>query len=187
MRKQFNLSVALSALLIAGCAGTSSPNNQPPPPVAGVQVSVSPPTANIRAGDSLPFSAAVSGTTNTAVTWSITGTAGSPPVIGTITSAGNYTASAALPNPNTLTVRATSVADISVSGSSSVTLLNPTPVLTGINPSSVGTGNFTLTVTGSKFVNGAQVLLGTTPMQTIFAPLLNSLPPAQPAPPGLTP
>ena len=168
MRKQFNLSVALSALLIAGCAGTSSPNNQPPPPVAGVQVSVSPPTANIRAGDSLPFSAAVSGTTNTAVTWSITGTAGSPPVIGTITSAGNYTAPATLPNPNTLTVRATSVADISVSGSSSVTLLNPTPVLTGINPSSVGTGNFTLTVTGSKFVNGAQVLLGTTPMQTIF-------------------
>src|SRR5713226_10216739 len=168
MRKQFNLSVALSALLIAGCAGTSSPNNQPPPPVAGVQVSVSPPTANIRAGDSLPFSAAVSGTTNTAVTWSITGTAGSPPVIGTITSAGNYTAPATLPNPNPLTVRANSVADISVSVSSSFTLLKPTPVLTGINPSSVGTGNFTLTVTGSKFVNGAQVLLGTTPMQTIF-------------------
>jgi hypothetical protein len=47
-------------------------------------------------------------------------------------------------------------------------LLNPTPVLTGINPSSVGTGNFTLAVTGSKFVNGAQVLFGTTPLQTAF-------------------
>src|SRR6266849_9470902 len=167
MRKSFHLSVALSALLIAGCSGTSAPNNQPPPP-AGVQVSVSPPTANIRAGDSFPFSAAVSGTTNTAVTWSITGTAGNPPVIGTITSSGSYTAPATLPNPNSITVRATSAADTSVSGSSSVTLLNPTPVLTGINPSSVGTGNFTLTVTGSKFINGAQVLLGTTPMQSTF-------------------
>ena len=141
MRKQFNLSVALSALLIAGCAGTSAPNNQPPPTPAGFQVSVSPPTANIRAGDSFPFSAAVSGTTNTAVTWSITGTAGSPPVIGTISASGNYTAPASLPNPNSITVLATSAADTSVSGSSSVTLLNPVPVLTGINPSSVGTGN----------------------------------------------
>jgi hypothetical protein len=61
------------------------------------------------------------------------------------------------------------VADTSASGSSSVTLLNPTPVLTGINPANVGTGNFTLTVTGSKFVNGAQVIFGTTMLQTTFA------------------
>jgi hypothetical protein len=169
MRMQFNLSVFLSALLFAGCAGTSAPNHQPPPPPAGVHVSVSPPTANIRAGDSFPFSAAVSGSTNTAVTWSITGAAGNAPVIGTISAGGNYTAPAALPNPNTLTVRATSVADTSASGSSSVTLLNPTPVLTGINPANVGTGNFTLTVTGSKFVNGAQVIFGTTMLQTTFA------------------
>jgi len=168
MRKPFNLSIFLAALFFAGCGGTAAPNNQPPPPPAGIQVSVSPPTANIRAGDSFPFSAAVSGATNTAVTWSITGTAGNPPVIGTITSAGNYTAPSTLPSPNTITVRATSAADASVSGSSSVTLLNPTPVLTGINPSSIGMGNFTLTVTGSKFVNGAQVLLGTTPLQTAF-------------------
>src|SRR6267378_3616671 len=168
MRKPFHLSLLLSALFFAGCGGTSAPNNQPPPP-AGVQVSVSPPTANIRVGDSFPFSAAVSGTANTAVTWSITGTAGNAPVIGTISEGGNYTAPAGLPNPNTLTVRATSVADASVSGSSSVTLLNPTPFLTGINPSSVGTGNFTLTVTGRKFVNGAQVLFGSTPLQTTFA------------------
>jgi IPT/TIG domain-containing protein len=167
MRRLFHLSLLFSAPFFAGCAGTSAPNNQPPPP-AGVQVSVSPPTANIRAGDSLPFSAVVSGTTNAAVTWSITGTAGNPPVIGTISTGGNYSAPAAVPNPNTITVHATSAADASASGPSSVTLLNPTPVLTGISPSSVGTGNFALTVTGSKFVNGAQVLLGTTPLQTIF-------------------
>ena len=167
MRKPFHLNLVLSALFFAGCAGSSAPNKQPPPP-AGVQVSVSPPTANIRAGDSFPFSAAVSGSTNTIVSWSITGTAGSPPVIGTISASGNYTAPATLPNPNFITVRATSAADTSASGSSSVTLLNPTPIVTGINPSSVGTGNFTLTLTGSKFVAGAQVLFGTTPLQTTF-------------------
>lgn len=168
MRKPFNLSIFFLALFFAGCGGTAALNNQPPPPPAVIQVSVSPPTANIRAGDSFPFSAVVSGTTNTVVTWSITGTAGNAPVIGTISAGGNYTAPSALPNPNTITVRATSAADTSISGSSSITLLNPTPVLTGINPSSVGTGNFTLTVTGSKFVSGAQVLLGTTPLQTTF-------------------
>ena len=166
MRKPFHLSMVLPALLFAGCAGSSAPNSQPPP--AGVRVSVSPPTANIRAGDSFPFSAGVTGATNTVVTWSISGAAGSAPVIGTISAAGNYSAPAALPAPNTITVRATSAADPSASGSSSVTLLNPTPVLTGINPSSVGTGNFALTVTGSKFVNGAQVFLGSTPLQTTF-------------------
>ena len=169
MRKLFHRSLLLSAPFFAGCAGTSAPINLPHPPAAGVQVSVSPPTANIRAGDSFPFSAVVSGTINTAVSWSISGTAGSPPVIGTISAGGNYSAPAALPNPNAITVSATSAADASASGSSSVTLLNPTPVLTGINPSSVGSGNFTLAVAGSKFVNGVQVLLGATPLQTTFA------------------
>jgi hypothetical protein len=168
MRKPFQLSLVLPALFFAGCASTSGPNHNQPPPPAGVQVSVSPPTANIRAGDSFPFSAGVSGTTNTAVTWSISGAAGNPPVIGTISAGGIYSAPSALPNPNIITVRATSAADTSASGSSSVTLLNPTPVLTGINPSSVGTGNFALTVTGGKFVNGAQVFLGSVPIQTTF-------------------
>lgn len=169
MREPFHFGVVLlAAVFIAGCAGTSSPNSHPPPPPSGVHVSVSPSTANIRAGDSFPFTASVSGATNTAVTWSITGTAGNSPVIGTISANGTYSAPNTLPTPNTVAVRATSAADKSITASSTVTLMNPTPVLTGINPSSVGTGNFTLTVTGSKFVSGAQVLLGTTPLQTTF-------------------
>jgi hypothetical protein len=110
----------------------------------------------------------VTGTTNTAVAWSVNGTAGGSAALGTIDSKGNYTTPAALPNPNTITVRATSAADATVSGSSNVSLLNPTPILSGINPASVGTGNFSLTVAGSKFVSGVQVLFGTTPLQTTF-------------------
>jgi hypothetical protein len=162
----------LLALCTAGCAATTHSTKQtpppPPPPPPSITVAVSPTTANIRAGDSFPFTVTVSGTTNQAVTWSVNGTSGGSATLGTISTAGNYTAPAVLPNPNAITIRATSSADPSVTGSSSVSLLNSTPVLTGINPSSVGTGNFTLTVTGSKFVSGAQVLFGTTALQTTF-------------------
>jgi len=164
MRNLLRFSNVLSALSLVGCAGPAITHNQPPPP-SSISVVVSPSTASIRAGDTFQFSDTVSGTTNTAVTWSVSGGAST---LGTISASGNYTAPGSLPNPNIITVRATSAADSSASSSSSVTLLNPTPVLTGINPASVGTGSFTLTLTGTKFVNGAQVLFGTTPLQTTF-------------------
>jgi hypothetical protein len=167
MCKLIHISQLFLALLLSGCAATTGNKIQPPPPPT-LTVTVSPGTANIRAGDSFAFSAAVTGTTNTAVSWSVNGTAGGSATLGTIDSKGNYTAPAGLPNPNTITVRATSAADATVSGSSNVSLLNPTPILTGINPASVGTGNFSLTVAGSKFVSGAQVLFGSTPLQTTF-------------------
>jgi hypothetical protein len=166
MRQLLHLGPLFFVVFLSGCAATPHNNNPPPPP--SITVTVSPPTANIRAGDSLAFTAAVSGTANTSVTWSVNGTAGGSPALGTIDSNGNYAAPAALPNPNTITIRATSAADSSAKGSSNVTLLNPTPVLTGINPASVGTGNFSLTVTGGKFVSGAQALFGSTPLQTTF-------------------
>jgi hypothetical protein len=162
-----HLAVLLFAVVAAGCAGTTSSNNHPPPP-SSIAVMVTPQTANLRAGDPFLFNVSVTGSSNQAVTWSINGTVGGSSALGTIDSNGNYTAPAVLPTPNTITVRATSAADASAFGSSTVTLLNPTPVLTGINPASVGTGNFTLTIAGSKFVAGAQVLFGTTPLQTSF-------------------
>src|SRR5437773_3156234 len=163
MRILFSFSPVFLALSLTGCAGFAI-NNQPPPP-SSISVVVSPPTASIHAGDTFQFSDTVSGTTNTAVTWSV---GGGSFTLGTISASGNYTAPDSLPNPNIITVRATSAADSSASGSSSVTLLNPTPVLTGINPASLGTGSFTLTLTGSKFVNGAEVLFGTAALQTTF-------------------
>jgi hypothetical protein len=165
-------SIWLSAvLLLAGCSATvSNPSNNSPAPTTpgSISVSVSPSAANIPAGDSFQFTATVSGTSNSSVTWAVNGTSGGSAALGTISASGNYTAPASLPNPNTVTVSATSSASASATSSSTVTLMNPTPVLTGINPASIGTGNFTLAVTGSKFVSGAQVLLGATPLTTVF-------------------
>jgi hypothetical protein len=136
------------------------------PPVAGVSVTVSPTSANVRAGDSYTFQASVSGTTNTSVTWSVNGTNGGTSATGTIDANGKYTAPASLPNPNTVNVKATSTADTSASGASNVTLMNPTPTITGIDPAATNTGSFTLTVTGSKFVSGAKVLLNGSALST---------------------
>jgi len=122
-------------------------------------VSLSPTTANIRAGDSYTFQASVSGASNSSVTWAVNGTNGGSAAVGTIDANGKYSAPTSLPNPNSVTVAATSAADTTKSASSAVTLLNPTPTITGINPAATNTGAFTLVVTGSKFVSGAKVLL----------------------------
>jgi len=163
------LALLLSAFFVAGCgAGSSSSGSQQPPPSATIAVSVSPLTTSVRAGASATFSAAVTGTSNTAVTWYVNDTAGGSAGLGTIDTSGKYTAPAALPNPNSVTVMAVSSADASKNGTSAVTLLNPTPVLTGISPASTNLGNFTLTVSGSSFVSGAQVMFGTTALATTF-------------------
>lgn len=154
------------AVFVAGCGGTVSAPPKTQPPVAGVTVTVSPTSANVRAGDSYTFQASVSGTTNTSVTWSVNGTNGGTSATGTIDANGKYTAPANLPNPNTVNVKATSAADTSASGASNVTLMNPTPTITGINPAATNTGSFTLTVTGSKFVSGAKVLLNGSALST---------------------
>jgi hypothetical protein len=165
---------AIVGVTLTGCgggasSGNSNTDNNPPSTPASTTISVSPTTANIRAGSSYPFTATVSGNSNTSVTWDVNGTVGGSPTLGTISSTGNYTAPTTLPNPNTFTVTATSAADTSKTASSAVTLLNPTPTLTGSNPASIGTGSFTLTVSGTNFASGAQVLLGTTPLTTIFS------------------
>lgn len=148
------------AFSVAGCgAGVVQQPPKTPPPVTGVSVGVSPTTANIRAGDTYTFQANVSGSTNTSVTWSVNGTNGGSAATGTIDANGKYSAPTNLPNPNTVTVKATSAADATASATSDVTLLNPTPTITGINPATINTGGFSLIVTGSKFVNGAKVLL----------------------------
>jgi hypothetical protein len=131
-------------------------------------VSVSPSSVNIRVGATHQFTATVTGPSNKVVSWEVTGAAGGSAATGTINSSGLYTAPANLPTPNNVTVHAVSAADSSVAGSGAVTLWNPAPVLGAISPQSVSTGSFAVTVNGSGFVSGAQVLLAGSPLATTF-------------------
>ncbi|MGB6901016.1 MAG: IPT/TIG domain-containing protein [Candidatus Acidiferrum sp.] len=174
MNRPFLMLFGALALLQAGCAAVHGPGSNPtPPPIpqpppAQIQVSVSPNSANVRLALSQQFTATVTGTTNAVVSWSVNNVPGGNSTTGTISSAGRYTAPASLPNPNSVTIQATSSADSSVSGSGEVTLLNPTPVLTSINPTSINVGALSLTVTGSNFLAGSQVLLAGVPLSTTY-------------------
>jgi serine protease len=59
---------------------------------------------------------------NTTVTWQVNGVAGGNSTVGTISSAGLYSAPAAIPSPATVTVTATAAADATRSGSAAVTV-----------------------------------------------------------------
>lgn len=91
-----------------------------------ISVSLSPTTASVPAGGAQVFTASVSGTTNTGVTWSVNGISGGNSTIGTVAGTGaataTYTAPSAPPSPAAVTVAATSVEDTSKSGSASVTI-----------------------------------------------------------------
>jgi hypothetical protein len=91
-----------------------------PPPVG---VTVSPTTATVPAnGGTQPFTATVTNTTNTTVTWAVNGMLGGDTTVGTISAFGVYTAPAAVPTPATVTVTATSARDTTRSASAQVTI-----------------------------------------------------------------
>ncbi len=131
-------------------------------------VSVSPGSGNVRAGATQLFTATVTGMSNNGVSWSVNGIPGGNDTVGTIIGNGNYSAPLTVPTANNITVTATSVIDSTQSGNAAISLLNPMPVLTSVAPTSVSTGAFTLTLTGTGFVNGAVVNFGSTPLTTTF-------------------
>jgi hypothetical protein len=166
--RRATLGLVLALILVhVSCTGTTKSSGGSPPP-AQITVSVTPTAANVRAGAGQPFSAAVTGTTNQSVTWSVNGVVGGNATVGLINNAGLYTAPAVLTNPNTITISATSAADSSARGSSDVTLWNATPVLSNVSPATFTSGAYSLALAGSKFVSGAQVLFGGAAITTTF-------------------
>jgi hypothetical protein len=133
---------------------------------SGVAVTVTPSSAAVRVGRFQPFAAAVSGTQG-GVAWTVNGVPGGDTVVGSIDSGGTYLAPTAVPSPNIVTVRATSVTSPTVSGTASVTILPP-PIITSLSPSSLTTGSFTLTVDGGGFVAGSVVTFDGVPLTTTF-------------------
>jgi uncharacterized protein (DUF1800 family) len=135
---------------------------------APVNLQVSPATAIVRAGALQDFAAAVTGSSNLSVVWSVNGQGGGNSVTGYISAQGNYQAPASVPNPNTITITATSAADPSQSSSAAVTLVNPLPVVTSLSPSSLGVGAFTIAVSGTGFVAGSVINFGGQALATSF-------------------
>ncbi len=92
-----------------------------------IGVTVSPTSASVGAGQSATFTASVNGTSNTAVSWSLS------PAVGTLVN-GLYTAPAAVSAPQTITVTAASTVDPTKTATATLTL---TPGSSGNPPTTV--------------------------------------------------
>lgn len=108
---------------------------------ASVSVAISPTSVSLAGGGTQQFTSTVTGTSNTAVTWTLSGSGCSGSACGTISSTGLYTAPASVPSSLTVYPLATSTADTTKSAAATVTL-TATTIATGktyyLAPSSLG-------------------------------------------------
>jgi len=119
--------IALMCVLLAvgawtlGCGGGGAGSvTPPPPPPPSITISVTPPSGTVLLGETLSFTATVSNTSDTAVVWSVNGTAGGSVQAGTISADGVYMAPPDLPLGGTVQVTATSHADASKSATATL-------------------------------------------------------------------
>jgi ribosomal protein L6P/L9E len=122
------------------------------PAATPVSVSISPSSASVQVNQSQQFTAAISGTTNTAVNWLVAGILGGNSSVGTISSAGLYTAPSSVPtSPVTVTAQS---AYTSTSSANATLTITPSPVSVSISPSSASvqvgrSQQFTAAVSGT--------------------------------------
>lgn len=121
-------------------------------PPANVAITVVPSTVSLTAGTSSSFTASVTGTTNTAVTWSMS------PAVGTLNN-GIYTAPATVSTLQTIILTATSLANSAKTAQASV-VLTPVTYTMSVTPAQVTvapakTQQFTATVTASSGIGGS--------------------------------
>jgi hypothetical protein len=193
----FSLCALFVGLSLSGCAGftnATGPTNPPGPLV----IKVSPSSATVAQGTAQQFAATVTGTSNTAVTWSVSGTGCSGAACGTISGGGLYTPPATVPSPATLLVTVTSVANPTKSASASVKIVAAAAVLLSISPATASvptasTDSFTATVTGTTNTAVAWSLTGAGCSSTSCGSLATSssaavytAPLVAPSPPSVT-
>jgi hypothetical protein len=179
MRCFFFLLLELAVLpFLVSCGGGGASGTAGGTSGTAIKVLVSPSSPTVRNFGTQQFSAAVSGTSNAAVTWSVNGTPGGSLQFGFISSSGVYFAPGAVPTKSdgsggvtitTVTVAAVSQANASASGSTLVTLLpanqaaQPAPVnlgTSGGNANDSSTSGNTITCCGGTL--GSLVVRGGT-------------------------
>ena len=115
--------------------------------------------ATVSTGVTSQYTASVTGTTNTAVTWTIAGVSASENY-GTISSTGLYTPPATVPIHNAISITATSQVDPTKTSAVAVTISNPVPAITAANLTLTGKGGYLVDVLGSNFTSASAVISG---------------------------
>ncbi len=133
-----------------------------------VVIKLQPSETSVRVNNTINITPTVTGSQDTALTWTVNGIAGGNAQIGTISPQGVYTAPAVVPNPNIVVVQATSVDNPNSVMIVNVQVLNPVPILLSATPASVNIGSTSVVLTGASFINGATVLANGIPIPTQF-------------------
>ena len=146
---QFSVAVGNSSGSVTSNTATLTVNAMP------ILITVTPNTAKVVVGGIQQFASNVSGTSNIAVTWSLSGVGCTGAACGMISASGFYTSPSSVPSPATVTVKATSVADPTKSTSASITIAAALAVLLSISPTSASVPTssmqlFTASVTGAS-------------------------------------
>ncbi|HLK66747.1 MAG TPA: malectin domain-containing carbohydrate-binding protein [Bryobacteraceae bacterium] len=108
--------VTVTATSVVNPSATASVTVTLAPAASGITISISPTTASVQTGGTQQFTASVTGTGNTAVTWSVV------PPVGTINSSGLYIAPGTISGPVSVTVQAVSAASASNFGTATIQL-----------------------------------------------------------------
>jgi hypothetical protein len=147
----------INSSAVADPIATSYRANPIPPAVTGtpVAITVSPSNSTVKVGSTQQFVGNVTGTSNTAVTWTVSGASCTGAACGTVSVNGLYVSPASVPSSAVVTVTATSVAEPTKSASANVTIVAAIAVLLSISPASAsvpssGTQLFTASVTGTS-------------------------------------
>lgn len=145
--RAYRMLSALVAIGVTACSAGSPGEGASPPAASSVSVDVLPRSAQTTLGSSVNFAAAVTGTADLRVTWTVTEATG-----GTVNSGGVYTAPA---GTGTFHVVARSMADSTAAGTAVVTVVASPTVTVAINPrtSTVASGastTFSATVTNAS-------------------------------------
>jgi hypothetical protein len=114
---------AFAVVVLVGCGGGGGGSSSGKSSI--VAITVSPTSTSLAPNAQQQFTAAVTGSTNTTVTWQVAGGTGGNAQVGTIDSTGLYTAPAKTPKPPSVTVSAIPKADSSKLASATVTISPP--------------------------------------------------------------
>jgi hypothetical protein len=182
---QLSILVIIVLPLPLACAGNGGNGHR----WHNVSVSISPSIATVQVSQSQQFRATVSGTSNTAVNWLVNGIVSGNSAVGTISSAGVYTAPGNVPSVS-VKVAAQSIAQPNSFDYGTVSVVSPPPVSVIISPTSTSlqvgqTQQFAATVSGTTntavnwMVNGLSG--GNATVGTISAKGMYSAPPTVPA------
>jgi uncharacterized protein (DUF1800 family) len=128
---------------------------------------------DVRVSNRLNFGLTFNGTDNPGVTLQVNGIPGGNSILGTAVSNTDgsitYTAPAVVPTPtNVVQLTITSLDNPAISITQNISVMNPIPILTSATPMNFNPGTATIVLTGSRFINGAQLLVDGSPATTTF-------------------